>query len=106
MLATLVAKSGPRAVPIIAVPRADWRRRLAAEPASVRRWAETTHFTGEPGSFFLAPGSAGGLARVFLVLPAAGDGKDGGYGGTPTFTTALGIQVVSILATAPEFIYR
>ena len=84
MLATLVAKSGPRAVPIIAVPRADWRRRLAAEPASVRRWAETTHFTGEPGSFFLAPGSAGGLARVFLVLPAAGDGKDGGYGGTPS----------------------
>ena len=84
MLATLVAKPGPRTVPIIAVPRAEWRRRLSAESASVRAWAETTHFSGEPGHFFLVPGAKGNLAKVFLVLPALSDGKNGGYGGAPS----------------------
>ena len=84
MLATLVAKPGSRSVPIVPIPRADWRRRLASEPASVKAWANTTHFTGEPGSFFLVPGKDGHLARVLLILPEAFDGRDGGYGGTPS----------------------
>jgi leucyl aminopeptidase len=84
VLATLVAKAGSRTVPIIAVPHADWRRTLAAEPANVRAWADTTHFTGEPGSFFLVPDKNGRLARVLLVLPDAFDGRDAGYGGTPS----------------------
>ena len=84
MLATLVAKSSSRSIPIIAVPRAQWRRTIAAQPANVRAWAHTTHVTGEPGGFFLVPGGDGGLARVLLVLPDAHDGRDGGYGGTPS----------------------
>lgn len=84
MLATLVAKAGSRTVPITAVPRAEWRRTLAAQPANVRAWADTTHVTGEPGSFFLVPAKDGGLARVLVVLPDAFDGRDAGYGGTPS----------------------
>jgi leucyl aminopeptidase len=84
VLATLVAKSGSRTVPIVPVPRAQWRRHLGGEPATVRTWAETTHFAGEPGSFFLVPGKDGKLARVLFVLPDAFDGRDGGYGGMPS----------------------
>jgi leucyl aminopeptidase len=84
VLATLVAKSGSRTIPIVAVSRAAWRRTLSAEPANVRAWAHTTHFTGEPGSFFLVPTVDGGLARVLLVLPDASDGRSGGYGGDPS----------------------
>jgi leucyl aminopeptidase len=84
VLATLVAKSGSRTIPIVAVPQSAWRRRLAAEPANIRAWAETTHFTGEPGGFFLVPGADGRLARVLLVLPEAFDGREGGYGGMPS----------------------
>jgi leucyl aminopeptidase len=84
VLATLVAKPGSRTVPIIAVAKADWRKRLAAEPASVRAWADANRTSGQPGSFFLVPDGKGNLVRVLLVLPDVQDGRNGGYGGTPS----------------------
>jgi leucyl aminopeptidase len=84
VVATLVAKTGSRTVPIIAIAKGEWRRRLAAEPASVRAWAEANRASGQPGSSFLVPDGKGNLTRVLFVLPDAHDGREGGYGGTPS----------------------
>jgi leucyl aminopeptidase len=83
VLAPLVAKPGPKAVPIVPIARGDWRKRLAGESAAARAWAAATRFAADPGNIFLVPAADGSLARVLFVLPEAHDGKAAGYGDPP-----------------------
>ncbi|MFM2128695.1 MAG: hypothetical protein RL477_241 [Pseudomonadota bacterium] len=73
-IATLIAPGNKAAVPIHIARRAGFGKWLAGEPARARAWLRATGFEGRPGQLSLLAAPDGSLERVYLGVPAGGEG--------------------------------
>lgn len=63
-----LVEDDPKAIPITAVPRADYDGWLAAQEAPLAAWLKNSGFRAQMGAFSLVPGTDGKVDRVILVI--------------------------------------